>query len=116
MYYTIEETIKALKEGKTTSVELVQNSIDTFLEIYGNAVELAKEADAKIAEAKAAGTLDKLFEEKPLLGLPFANKDNISVQGQRLTCSSKILEGYRAPYNATVINRLVNAGAIPLGR
>jgi len=129
MYYTIEETIKALKEGKTTSVELVQNSIDTFeadkksekplnafLEIYGNAVELAKEADAKIAEAKAAGTLDTLFEEKPLLGLPFANKDNISVQGQRLTCSSKILEGYRAPYNATVINRLVSAGAIPLGR
>lgn len=129
MYYTIEEIIKALKEGKTTSVELVQNSIDTFeadkksekplnafLEIYGNAIELAKEADAKIAEAKAAGTLDKLFEEKPLLGLPFANKDNISVQGQRLTCSSKILEGYRAPYNATVINRLVAAGAIPLGR
>ena len=129
MYYTIEETIKALKEGKTTSVELVQKSIDTFeadkksekplnafLEIYGNAIELAKEADAKIAEAKAAGTLDKLFEEKPLLGLPFANKDNISVQGQHLTCSSKILEGYRAPYNATVINRLVNAGAIPLGR
>ena len=129
MYYTIEETIKALKEGKTTSVELVQNSIDTFeadkksekplnafLEIYGNAIELAKEADAKIAEAKAAGNLDKLFEEKPLLGLPFANKDNISVQGQRLTCSSKILEGYRAPYNATVINRLVAAGAIPLGR
>ena len=129
MYYTIEETIKALKEGKTTSVELVQNSIDTFeadkksekplnafLEIYGNAVELAKEADAKIAEAKVAGNLDKLFEEKPLLGLPFANKDNISVQGQRLTCSSKILEGYRAPYNATVINRLVAAGAIPLGR
>ena len=129
MYYTIEETIKALKEGKTTSVELVQKSIDTFeadkksekplnafLEIYGNAVELAKEADAKIAEAKAAGTLDTLFEEKPLLGLPFANKDNISVQGQRLTCSSKILEGYRAPYNATVINRLVAAGAIPLGR
>ena len=129
MFYTIEETIKALKEGKTTSVELVQNSIDTFeadkksekplnafLEIYGNAIELAKEADAKIAEAKAAGTLDKLFEEKPLLGLPFANKDNISVQGQRLTCSSKILEGYRAPYNATVINRLVAAGAIPLGR
>ncbi len=129
MFYTIEETIKALKEGKTTSVELVQNSIDTFeadkksekplnafLEIYGNAIELAKEADAKIAEAKAAGTLDTLFEEKPLLGLPFANKDNISVQGQRLTCSSKILEGYRAPYNATVINRLVAAGAIPLGR
>lgn len=129
MFYTINETIEALKSGSVTSVQLVQESIDTFendkksdkplnafLEIYGNAVELAKEADAKIAEARANGTLDKLFEEKPLLGLPFANKDNISVQGQHLTCASKILDGYRAPYNATVIARLMNAGAIPLGR
>lgn len=129
MFYTINETIEALKSGSVTSVQLVQESIDTFendkksdkplnafLEIYGNAVELAKEADAKIAEARSNGTLDKLFEEKPLLGLPFANKDNISVQGQHLTCASKILDGYRAPYNATVIARLMNAGAIPLGR
>ncbi len=129
MYYTIKETVEALKAGKTTSVELVQASIDTFeedkksdkalnafLEIYDDVIELAKAADAKIAEARANGTVDALFEEKPLLGLPFANKDNISVQGKKLTCSSKILEGYRAPYSATVINRLVNAGAIPLGR
>lgn len=129
MFYTIEETIEALKNGSISSVKLVEDSINTFendkksdkplnafLEIYGNAVELAKEADAKIAEARANGTLDKLFEEKPLLGLPFANKDNISVQGQHLTCASKILDGYKAPYNATVIARLINAGAIPLGR
>lgn len=129
MFYTINETIEALKSGSVTSVQLVQESIDTFendkksdkplnafLEIYGNAVELAKEADAKIAEARSNGTLDKLFEEKPLLGLPFANKDNISVQGQHLTCASKILDGYKAPYNATVIKRLIQAGAIPLGR
>lgn len=129
MFYTIDETIEALKSGSVTSVQLVQESIDTFendkksdkplnafLEIYGNAIDLAKEADAKIAEARSNGTLDKLFEEKPLLGLPFANKDNISVQGQHLTCASKILDGYKAPYNATVIKRLINAGAIPLGR
>ena len=48
--------------------------------------------------------------------MPFAVKDNISVKGQHLTCASKILEGYVAPYNATVINRLEEAGAIPLGR
>ncbi|MCR5126036.1 MAG: Asp-tRNA(Asn)/Glu-tRNA(Gln) amidotransferase subunit GatA [Treponema sp.] len=129
MYHTIEEAVKALKNGETTSEKLVQESIDTFeadkksekplnafLEIYANAIECAKEADAKIAESRANNTLDALFEEKPLLGLPFANKDNISVQGQHLTCSSKILAGYRAPYNATVISRLINAGAIPLGR
>ncbi|HBG66183.1 MAG TPA: Asp-tRNA(Asn)/Glu-tRNA(Gln) amidotransferase subunit GatA, partial [Treponema sp.] len=48
--------------------------------------------------------------------LPFANKDNISVRGKRLSCSSKILQGYVAPYNATVIGRLLDAGAVPLGR
>ena len=129
MYYTIKETVAALKSGETTSEKLVQSSIDTFtadqkseqplnafLEIYDDALEAAKAADAAIASARADGTIDRLFEEKPLLGLPFANKDNISSKGHRLTCSSKILEGYVAPYNATVVARLVEKGAIPLGR
>ena len=84
--------------------------------MYDDALALAKSADAEIASARADGTIDALFEKKPLLGVPFANKDNISVRGKRLTCASKILEGYVAPYNATVINRLMDAGAIPLGR
>ncbi len=129
MTYTIKDTIEELKSGKITSLELVQKSIDAFesdkkspiplnafLEIYDDVLDLAKEADAEIAKAKADGSLEELFEKKPLLGIPFANKDNISVQGKRLTCSSKILEGYVAPYNATVIKRLKDAGAIPLGR
>lgn len=125
----IKETVEALKAGKTTSKALVQKSIETFesdkkselplnafLEIYDDALSLAEAADKEIADAKSAGTLDALFEKKPLLGIPFANKDNISVRGKKLTCSSKILQGYVAPYNATVINRLMVAGAIPLGR
>ncbi|MBR4464302.1 MAG: Asp-tRNA(Asn)/Glu-tRNA(Gln) amidotransferase subunit GatA [Treponema sp.] len=129
MYYTIKETVAALKSGETTSEKLVQASIDTFtadqksekplnafLEIYEDALEEAKAADAKIAAARADGSIEKLFAEKPLLGLPFANKDNISSKGHSLTCSSKILQGYVAPYNATVIGRLVEKGAIPLGR
>ena len=128
-YFTIDETVDALKKGDVTSLSLVQASIETFeadkksdkplnafLEIYDDVLELAKACDEKIAAARADGTIDKLFEEQPLLGVPFANKDNISVKGKTLTCSSKILEGYKAPYNATVINRLVSAGAIPLGR
>ena len=129
MYYTIKETVDALKSGSVTSRKLVQSAIDTFesdkksdkplnafLEIYDDVLELADEADKKISEARANGSVDKLFEENPLLGIPFANKDNISCKGKRLTCSSKILEGYVAPYDATVIGRLKSAGAIPLGR
>lgn len=90
--------------------------LNAFLEIYDDAVALAQKADEERQQAEVDGTLEKLFEEKPLLGVPFAVKDNISVKGKRLTCSSRILQGYVAPYDATVISRLKAAGAIPLGR
>jgi aspartyl-tRNA(Asn)/glutamyl-tRNA(Gln) amidotransferase subunit A len=54
--------------------------------------------------------------EKPLGGVPIAIKDVISVRGAPCTCGSRILAGYRAPYDATVIARLRAAGAIPFGR
>ena len=131
MYYTIKETRDALKAGEVTSEKLVRDAIETFnkdksapiplnafIEMYDDAAEVAAAADKEIAAARTAGgdALDKLFAEKPLLGIPFALKDNMNSKGHRLTCASKILEGYVAPYNATVIDRLEKAGAIPLGR
>lgn len=132
---TIAQIRQAFVTGNLTSKEVVQNSIDVFnadknsdmplnafLEMYDDAVKLAEEADNLIAKAlesdggKSGDEIKKLFMEKPLLGIPFAVKDNISVKGKKLTCASKILEGYVAPYNATVIQRLVDSGAIPLGR
>lgn len=126
---TINEIRNALKSGEITSVELVRGAaaafeadkksdlpLNAFLEIYDDVMAKAEAADAEIAAARTANTLDALFAEKPLLGIPFANKDNISARGKRLTCASKILEGYVAPYDATVIARLEKAGAIPLGR
>ena len=52
----------------------------------------------------------------PLGGIPIAIKDIINVMGQRCTCASKILNEYRAPYDATVIRKLRAAGAIPFGK
>jgi aspartyl-tRNA(Asn)/glutamyl-tRNA(Gln) amidotransferase subunit A len=52
----------------------------------------------------------------PLGGIPIAIKDIINVMGQPCTCASKILNGYRAPYDATVIQKLRAAGAIPFGK
>ncbi len=51
-----------------------------------------------------------------LWGVPIAVKDNICVEGEEITCGSRILKGFVSPYNATVINRLLDAGAIILGR
>src|SRR2546421_7090990 len=52
----------------------------------------------------------------PLGGVPIAIKDIISIAGEPCTCASKILHGYRAPYDATVIQKLRAAGAIPFGK
>lgn len=72
---------------------------------------LSYDFDSAREEAKSADlTL-------PLGGIPIAIKDNINVKGQPLTCASKFLDGaFTSPYDATVINKLRAAGAIPLGR
>jgi aspartyl-tRNA(Asn)/glutamyl-tRNA(Gln) amidotransferase subunit A len=64
----------------------------------------------------ALAAADKADVTLPLGGVPIAIKDVISVSGQPCGCSSKILAGYRAPYDATAIARLRAAGAIPFGR
>src|SRR6058998_119274 len=81
------------------------NAVDPKIGAY-----LAHDLAAATAEAeKADVTL-------PLGGIPIAVKDLISVEGQQCTCGSRILHGYRAPYSATVIERLRAHGAIPFGR
>jgi len=68
--------------------------------------------DGKAALAAA----EKANLSLPLGGLPIALKDNLNALGDPCTCSSKILEGYRAPYDATAVARLRQAGALFLGR
>lgn len=128
---SIQEVLEGFSSGKFTCKELVKQTIDTyesdknseiplnaFLEMYDDSLSLAEKADELYQKARDEGeeSLKKLLQEKPLLGIPFAVKDNISVKGKKLTCSSNILKGYVAPYNATVTQRLLDAGAIPLGR
>src|SRR5438876_6280368 len=64
----------------------------------------------------ATNEADKANVDLTLGGVPLAIKDIINVMGQPCTCASKILRGYRAEYNATVVQRLRAAGAIPFGK
>jgi aspartyl-tRNA(Asn)/glutamyl-tRNA(Gln) amidotransferase subunit A len=64
----------------------------------------------------AAREAEKTNVDLPLGGVPIAIKDIINVAGEPCTCASKILRGYRAPYDATVIRQLRAAGTIPFGR
>lgn len=114
---TMTEALAGLRAGTFTSVELVkallavmeasQKDIHAFVTIDAEgALKQAAECDKMRAEGK----------ELPLLGVPIAIKDNMNVIGQPCTASSKILEGYTAPYDATVIAKLRAAGAVFLGR
>ena len=83
-----------------------QDKLNIFLyRADENATEHARRLDVEAATAA-----------KPLAGIPFAAKDNISVAGMPCTCGSKILEGYVAPYTATAIDRLRDAGAVLIGK
>ena len=113
---TIAVARKKLDTKEFSAVDLAQayleeirkknESLHAYLEVYGDVLEQAKEADERINRGETA----------PLLGIPLAIKDNILIKNRKLTAGSKILENYVAPYSATVIEKLKNAGAIFLGR
>ncbi|MFM8719061.1 MAG: amidase family protein, partial [Chthoniobacterales bacterium] len=65
---------------------------------------------------RARAAAEKADTSLPLGGIPIAIKDVINVEGEACGCASKILTGYKAPYDATVIKKLRAAGAIPFGR
>ncbi len=67
----------------------------------------ARAVDEKVARGEFAGVL---------AGVPVALKDNMCTRGVPTTCSSKILAGWKPPYNATVVDRLLAAGAVPVGK
>ena len=86
----------------------VEPLIQAYLELFSDAArERARDIDRRLAAGEDPG---------PLAGVPVALKDNLNVEGQRLTCASRILEGYVAPYTATAVERLLAAGAVVVGR
>ena len=104
-----------LDAGDLSSEALVRASFDRIrsLDVHLHAIlamnesrslELARKADARLQ----AG------ERSPVLGLPITLKDNLNWSGQQVSCGSRILNGFLAPYDATVVGRLLSAGAVPV--
>src|SRR3989344_4170376 len=114
---TISETAQGLRGKKFSASELVSDclkaikerdrELHAYLEIFEDAAEQAKKADEALADNR---------NPPPLFGIPLAIKDNILIEGRKCTAGSKILENYTATYDATVIRKLKNQGAIFLGK
>ncbi len=114
---TITSAKKALKEKKFSVVELTKAYLEKIkiLEPKLNSFVTVTEERA-LADARKADELLAQGETKPLLGLPFSVKDNFSTMGIRTTASAKVLDDYVAPYNATVSQKLIDAGIVLLGK
>ncbi len=117
-HLTIHQASTLLRQGKISSVELTQAVLDRILAVENDvrayltltpelALDQAREADARLHSGDAAS---------PLLGIPMAIKDVLCTEGIPTTCGSRILESFVPPYDATVVAKLRQAGAVLLGK
>lgn len=112
---TIQWCRQKLDAGEMTAVELAERclakidpSIGAYLTLCAErAIEQAKAADVRMQSHPA---------ELPLLGIPYACKDNIVTAGLRTTCASRMLETFVPPYSATAVERMEQNGAVLLGK
>lgn len=118
---TITQAIKGLKEKKFSAKELVKSCLDRI-----KAVDTKIKAFITVSEKTAleeAEKVDRLiksspgkFNQKPLLGIPVGIKDLYCTKGIKTTAGSKVLDNYFPAYDATVIKKIKQAGAIIIGK
>ncbi|HCC83680.1 TPA: Asp-tRNA(Asn)/Glu-tRNA(Gln) amidotransferase GatCAB subunit A [Candidatus Uhrbacteria bacterium] len=121
-FSTIQSIIDEIKSGRTSATAIVEatladikardGALGAFLETFdADALAQAAAIDALVKNAKENGG-----ELPPLAGVPVAIKDNMLYTGHKATACSKILAEHTATYNSTVVERLIAAGAIIIGR
>jgi aspartyl-tRNA(Asn)/glutamyl-tRNA(Gln) amidotransferase subunit A len=115
---TVAELARDIREGRKSATLVLEEHLQRIdareSEIHAfNLVtaDRAREAAARVDEAVRSGR-----PVGPLAGVPIALKDNMCTRGVETTCSSKILQGWKPPYDATVVTKLQDAGAIIVGK
>lgn len=115
---TAAELSAMLKSGEISSVELTKDVLARTAQVDGEVG-----AYIRVTEAEALKTAEEIDRKRaageelsPLAGIPVAVKDNISTKGVNTTCASKMLENYVPFYNATVVDKLNEAGLVITGK
>ena len=113
--HTAKELHLAFTKKQYKATEIAIHFLQRIREMNPqNGAFLAAYEERAVKQAEALDAKERPWG--PLAGVPIAIKDNIHVAGEITTCGSRFLENYRAPFSATVIERLENAGAIILGK
>jgi aspartyl-tRNA(Asn)/glutamyl-tRNA(Gln) amidotransferase subunit A len=115
---TALELAAAVRSGTRSAVDVLDEHLAAIeaTELQIHAFNLVTAAEARAAAEQVDRTVAAGDDPGPLAGVPIALKDNLCTRGIPTTCSSKILDGWLPPYDATVVQRLAAAGAVPIGK
>src|SRR5574341_80102 len=114
---TLTEMQTGLNKGRFSSRELVQAALDRISQQDASIhAFLHIAAESALKQADEADRQRKTDNRQPLLGIPVAIKDVLTMEGLPCTCGSKILQGFIAPYTATSVKRLLEAGIVVIGK
>jgi len=117
---SVAEMAAGLAAGRFSAVELAQAALARQAQQAGLGAFLAVESERALAQARAADARRAAGQAAPLTGVPIAHKDifvtDFARTGLPTTAGSKMLAGYRSPFDATVVAKLAEAGTVTLGK
>lgn len=114
---TVAELSKILRSGEISSEQLTQSFLSRIKK-YGDELNcfISVTEEKALADAQAADKILARGAGGPLTGIPIAHKDIFCTNGIKTSCASAMLDNFVAPYNATVVERFKEAGAVMLGK
>ncbi|MEI6915976.1 MAG: Asp-tRNA(Asn)/Glu-tRNA(Gln) amidotransferase subunit GatA [Armatimonadota bacterium] len=115
-YTTAWQAADALRNGKLTSVELTEAALSRICNTDQAVKAFLKVTPEQALESARVFDADPAAWGDPLAGIPGAVKDNMCTKGVDTTCGSRILEGWKPPYNATVVDLIAKAGGVLAGK
>ncbi|WP_332827818.1 Asp-tRNA(Asn)/Glu-tRNA(Gln) amidotransferase subunit GatA [Ramlibacter sp.] len=113
---TVAQLATKLRQKEVSAVEAARHFLARGKRHGDLGAYLATDEDVTLAQAAAADRRIAAGEAAPLLGVPIAHKDIFVTKDFPSTAGSKMLEGYRSPFDATVVQRLADAGTVTLGK